>query len=220
MLSIKYVLTTWCCFWATVLPAQWTAGLYAGANSNVVRLSGDSPVALSPRANGIAGGQCSFYLWKRWSLQMGAQYIARGYGDSFYKSAPPTTSGIVLTTDFRFNYIDSWSRIAYDVTPHFKVSAGGYVGYMLNSKIREVGSETWGAVPFQDFFSRWDGGPQIGFSMHYRRLYYFANFSWAFAQLAAFTYNNPESGEREVARMRNATFQMGAGFDLFKKEVK
>lgn len=221
MLFKRYILLAiWSCLWAVTLHAQWAVSLYAGANSNVVRLSGNSPIELSPRANGIVGGQCSFYPWKRWSLQFAAQYVVRGYGDSFYKSGAPTSSGFVPTTDFKLNYFDLSPRIALDVTPNFKVLAGGYIGYMLSSRIREAGAKEWGTVPFQDFFSRWDGGPQVGFSMHYRRFFYFAHFSWAFAQLAAFSYDNSQSGETEVARMRNATFQMGAGFDLFKKEVK
>lgn len=212
------------CFWIffalatvpTVLQAQVSLDFFGGANTNAVHLTGKSPIRLTPRINTLAGIQSGHYLSERWALSLAVQYAIRGYGDTYYNigSGAPPTSPIVPTTDFRFHYLDLVPKVSFDVTPHFKLNSGIYAARLLDSYIREANTDTWAPLAFGSFFSDWDFGFVSGFSMHYQRVFFFANFNWSVYPLASFNYTGSDGQSIGVARMYNRTFQIGLGYTL------
>lgn len=214
------------CLWiffalATVpltLHAQISLDLFGGANTNAVHLTGKSPIRLTPRINTLVGVQSGYYLTERCALSLALQYAIRGYGDTYYNigSGAPPTSPVVPTTDFRFHYLDLVPKASFEVTPHFKLNSGIYAARLLDSYIREANTETWAPLAFGSFFSDWDFGLVAGFSMHYQRVFFFANFNWSIYPLASFNYTGSDGQNIGVARMYNRTFQIGLGYSLLK----
>lgn len=201
-----------------ILTAQVSLDLFGGANTNAIHLTGKSSLHFTPRVNTLIGVQSGYHIADRWALNLAVQYAIRGYGDAYYRTVPPPapTSPVVPTTDFRFHYIDLVPKATFDLTPHFRLDGGVYTAYLVDSYIREVNTDRWEPLDFGGFFSDWDFGLVTGFSIHYQRVFFFANFNWSIYPLASFNYTGADGRKAGVAHLYNRTFQMGIGCSILK----
>jgi hypothetical protein len=210
------------CLWLLLLTtqpclyAQFCLSIRLGTSSNGVHLTGNAPIDVGYRVNGLPGTTgvaTGFRFSTRWSLEAGLNYTVKGYDDYTADPLPPSaTSFGNKATGFRFHYAEFCPQVIYRLNSEFALQAGGYTGYLFKRQKRMPGFSRWDLLSpaFDGFFRDTDAGLTAGLSIHYQRLFFFTQFQFGLYPIAVFSFSD---GIQEYpVRMYNRTFMLGVGY--------
>lgn len=199
------------------LYGQISLSIYGGANTNSIHQSNKGPLELYPRIYATLGAEAGYKITDRWSVALAAAYTTRGYGDATVAGSPAVPPTPPSTVDLKFLYADFVPKAYYYITRHFRLAGGLYIAHQSDTAtLRAPNTSTWTPLPFPEIFSSWDFGLHSGFSMHYKRVYFFANYNWGLVPIASFKYTNDSGQDAGSFQLYNRAFQLGLGYTLIK----